>query len=348
MITSSATRRWRIHRNNCSGTRAAVVGVVAALSGAGIALTLAAGPAGAQTTAAPPQPGVTLGVAGEGNQRLDMFYTGTDHQVWMVHMSPMGQNIPEPLGGRLIGGPAAMWIPPGTFPIGGLAVFGRGTDNALWWRHQTSSGWSRWASLGGRLTSKPTATLGGPSAPSAVLVFARGTDGALWARVMHGNTKGGVEWISWARLGGRLLAGTAPAAASNGSGLFAAVVGTDHAVWVDQYPAGGPGFAWHSIGGRTTASPGLAAPSQTAVVAFARGTTANAAWYKEFLGHTPGVTAGWHSLGGRLTSGVTALTQKEGSVYGATSVFALGPDNLAWMDSGIWPALTGWTHVRVG
>lgn len=259
---------------------------------------------------------------------------------------PNGANVPDPLGGKLIGGPAAVWIPPGTLPIGGLAVFGRGTDNRLWWRHQTSSGWSAWASLGGRLTSKPTANVGGALAPGAVAVFARGTDGAVWGRALHGNTMGGVEWTPWVSLGGRLLAGTAPASAGNDSGLFIAAVGTDRAVWVAEELVG-KGLSWQSVGGRTTVDPGVASPSASAVVAFARGTD-NAAWYKEFFGHTGGVTAGWHSLHGKLTSGVSALTQHEGSQFGATSVFALGSDNRAWMDTGTWPALTGWQLVRVG
>jgi hypothetical protein len=199
-------------------------------------------------------------VAGEGNERLDMFYTGTDRQVWMVHMSPMGQNIPVSLGGQLIGGPAAVWISPGTFrTVGGLAVFGRGTDNALWWRHQTSSGWSAWASLSGSLTSKPTLNIGGALAPAAVVVFARGTDCAVWDRVLHGNSMGGVVWQGWGSIRSRLLAGTAPASVGNDSGLFIAVVGTDRAVWVAEELVGQV-LSWHSIGGRTTADPGIASP----------------------------------------------------------------------------------------
>ncbi len=283
---------------------------LAVLAGVGTALALAAGPAGAQTTQAPPKPGVTLGVAGEGNERLDMFYTGTDRQVWMVHMSPMGQNIPESLGGHLTGGPAAVYLLPGGQIPSGFMVFGRGTDNRLWWRHQTSSGWSSWTSLGGNLTSKPTATIGGAMAPGAVAVFARGADGAVWGRAVHGTPSGGLAWTPWFSLGGRLLAGTAPAAASNDSGSFLATVGQ-------------------------------------AAVAFVRGTD-NAGWYNEFLGQTAGVTAGWHSLHGTLTSGVTAFTQAEGSVLGPTSVFALGSDSRAWIDTGTWPSLTGWQPVRVG
>ncbi len=346
MITSTLTKRWpRAGREWHLPGRRTFAGLVAATSCGTLALALTAGPAGAQTSPVPPQPGATLGVAGEGNERLDMFYTGTDRQVWMVHMSPMGQNVPAPLGGRLIGGPAAVWVQPGGLSSTAmLVVFGRGTDNALWWIHQTASGWSRWASLGGVLTSTPTAAAE-PSQGSFLLVEARGSNGAVWNRTLQGPRR---IWEPWNSIGGRLLPGTAPALAINGGGLFAAAVGTDRAVWVAEDRYGGPGFVWHSIGGRTTASPGIATPAESgAVVAFARGTD-NAAWYKEFFGHTAGVTAGWHSLGGRLTSGVTALTRQEALQFGPTSVFALGRDNRAWMDSGTWPALTGWQLVRVG
>ncbi len=48
------------------------------------------------------------------------------------------------------------------------------------------------------------ASLGG----AAYAVFVRGTDGAVWERVFDG-----LKWLAWTRLGGQLLAGTAPAAA---------------------------------------------------------------------------------------------------------------------------------------
>ena len=355
MITSpqraerAPAKRWpSAGRVGCLLRQAKPIRALALLTGVGAAVALGAGPAGAQTAPAPPKPGVTLGVAAEGNERLDMFYTGTDGQVWMVHMSPMGQNIPEPLGGHLIGGPAAVSIPPGElYPAGAMAVFGRGTDNKLWWSHQTSSGWSRWTSLGGSLSSKPTVyatpTFGG-AASSEVMVFARGTDGAVWGRTEYARPG---QWSPWGSIGGRLLPGTAPAVVGNASGLFVAAAGADRAVWVAISRPGGPGFVWHSIGGRTTASPGISAPSDEAVVAFARGAD-NAGWSNEFFGQTAGVPAGWQSLHGALTSGVTAITQQEAQVVGPTSVFALGLNNKAWMDSGTWPSLTGWQQVRVG
>jgi hypothetical protein len=76
-------------------------------------------------------------------------------------------------------------------------------------------------------------------------------------------------------------------------------------------------------------------------VALVRG-AGNAAWYNEFFGRPAAVATGWHSLQGGLTSGVTAITQREGMRYWRTSVLVLGTDNQPWMKSGTWPALSGW------
>jgi M6 family metalloprotease-like protein len=286
----------------------------------------------------PPQPGATLGLAAEETERLDMYYTGTGRQVWVVHLSPMGENIPAGLGGTLKGGPAAASA---TTPIQ-QPVFGRGTDDQLWWKATQTSAWKP---LGGRLTSKPSAVF--DAVHQELWVVVRGTDGAVWYRVGHVTPAGAVTWDPWRTLGGRVLQGTAPTVTVSASyGVVAAAVGTDHAVWVN-YPSASGARTWRSIGGRASADPALAAPSATTVVAFVCGTD-HAAWYMEFLGHTAGVTAGWHSLGGRLTSGVTALTATQGPAFGDTSVFALGTDNRAWSNRGKWPALTGWQRVRVG
>jgi hypothetical protein len=338
MITSSTTRRWRIRRNHGSGKRAALLGAVAALSGAGIAVTLAAGPAGAQTAAAPPQPGATLSVTG---LSTSFFFTGTDRQ---AYLSDMSSSMREPLGGQLIGGPAAVMLPAGdASPFGACAVFGRGTNNQLWWNQVRGDGPSRWERLGGVLTSKPNAVVG--PGGNTVRVFARGADGAVWYRAGHATSDHRVVWDSWASMGGRLLPGTAPVAVWDGG--YVAAVGIDHAVWV-SYASPDGRRSWHSIGGSTTSDPGLATPATGAVVAFARGTTANAAWYNEFRGHSAGVTAGWHTLGGRLTSGLTAITVQRGSRFGETVVMALGPHSKVMIDTGTWPELSGWTLVPIG
>jgi hypothetical protein len=347
MITSFLARRWwgasrRRHPSRISATR-----LLAVLAGGGTALALAAGPASAQPAPAPPMPGVTLGAAISPDLvTRDLVYTGTDHQVWSVDLSNMSQNVPQSLGGKIVGGPSAAWVSPGTLsPTGGLAVFGRGPDNRLWWRHQTSSGWSRWASLGGTITSRPTAAYWQGPESGILGVFARGADGAVWGRVEY-HVSGHTAWTSWSSYGGHLLTGTGPAVAFTHGRIFLAAVGTDRAVWVRHNSPSG-WRPWHSIGGHTTVVPALATPADGVVVAFARGTT-NTASYNEFHGQTAGVTAGWHSIGGTLTSGLTAIPNQVESAAAATSVFALGPDHQPWVDTGTWPALTGWQQVHIG
>jgi hypothetical protein len=77
-------------------------------------------------------PGATLGAA----VSLDMtgpglVYAGTDHHVWCVDLSNMSQHIPRSLGGTIVGGPAATWLPRGTLSRTGGGFFGRGPHNHL-------------------------------------------------------------------------------------------------------------------------------------------------------------------------------------------------------------------------
>jgi gamma-D-glutamyl-L-lysine dipeptidyl-peptidase len=292
-----------------------------------------------------PAPGLTLGAAGNGSQPPRLFYADSGGQVWMQDLAAGGS--PVSLGGHLVGGPAAVWVPAGSpFSAGAFVVFGRGLDSALWWTYQTATGWSGWASLGGRITSKPTAyaTPTSGSSTIAAAMYVRGADGAVWFRALDRVPASLPTWEPWRSLGGRLLPGTSPAAAQASGGVFVAAVGTDKALWVATSPSGGPGSVWHSLGGQTTSDPAVAVPGQSPMigVAFVRGVD-NKAWYNELSGQTAGVTPGWHSLGGQLTSGVTAAPTTAGGPQGLTYLFALGADNQAWMRSGTWPALRGWT-----
>ena len=347
MITSFLAKRWLGASRRRRPSAIWVTRLLAALAGGGAALALAAGPASAQPAPAPPMPGVTLGAAISPDLVTpDLVYTGTDHQVWSVDLSNTSQHVPESLGGKISGGPAAAWVSPGTLsPTGGLAVFGRGTGNHLWWRDLASSGGSGWASLGGTITSRPAAAYWqGPD--SGILgVFARGADGAVWGRVEY-HVSGHTAWTSWSSYGGHLLAGTSPAVAFTHGRIFLAAVGTDRAIWVRHNSPSG-WRPWHSIGGHTTMDPALATPADGVVVAFARG-SAGAASYNEFHGQTTGVTAGWHPIGGALTSGLTAIPNQVESAKATTSVFALGADHQPWVDTGTWPALTGWQQVHIG
>lgn len=286
-----------------------------------------------------PQPGLALSVA-QDNTWSYLFYTGRNGQVWQVRLVDVPHRSPGSMGGKLIGGPAAVWVPPGTLPISGHVIFGRGTDNRLWWRHQARIGWTAWAPLGGVLTSRPAVTMGGSLDPNSLSVFVRGSDGAVWFRTLHGTPEPGqLQWTPWTRLGGNLLPGTAPAATSNAAGLFVAATGTDHAVWVRQRLAGPTFGPWHSIGGKTAAEPGITSPAPQAVTAFIRGTD-NVAWSNEFFGSTTGVMPGWNSLHGKLTSAVTAVPRP---LQSRDTVFALGTDNLPWARG--WPAGPAWELV---
>ena len=92
---------------------------------------------------------------------------------------------------------------------------------------------------------------------------------------------------------------------------------------------------WTSLGGRVSGSIGQAAPANGAAgIVYAR-SSGNALRFNEFAGTTAGVTRGWHSLGGRVTSGVSAVFA---TANGTTWAVALGADGHIWANSGVWPA----------
>jgi hypothetical protein len=279
---------------------------------------------------ASPRPGDTPAVSATGLRSgvlANLFYTGTDGHAYAVGLPPSGSAAS--FGGRLIGGPATTT---GT-------LFGRGTDNALWqYEGSSHQAFDVWASLGGGLTSRPGAAAGALSVRGgqSLDLVVRGTDGAVWDREFNVAT---VTWRAWMSLGGRVLAGTGPAAVNVGGTLYVLAVGTDHALWVKHSTDGTHWSAWRSLGGRVIGDVGAATPVAGAGVAFVRGTN-NAAWYNEFAGATEGVTPGWHTLGGTLTSGVGAGS----AAGGMTWAVVLSTDNHVWQCTGTWPALH-WSRV---
>lgn len=281
----------------------------------------------------PPMPGYTPATA-IGIDIFETYYTGTDHRVY----EKMGAGLV--LGGRLIGGPGA---------ADGEIVFGRGTDNALWQAFGPSNaGPSRWRSLGGRLTSRPgvAPSAGAVTNGQSLDVVVRGADGAVWDRRCIFR-QSGLAVRPWRSLGGRVLAGSGPAAVKVGGTLYVLAVGTDQAVWVKKTTDGTHWSSWRRLGARVKGDLGAASPVRGVGIVFARGTD-NAAWYNQFAGKTAGITPGWHSLGGRLTSGVGAA----GSIGGIAgspptdniSVVAMGTDNRIMTRGGIWPKLRPWGH----
>lgn len=303
--------------------------LTAAASGGGQAAPQIAGPApgvtmsaasGAVTSAGPPVP-------------TYLAYTGTDEAVYVRTITAPAAP-PIALGGRLIGGPGATVTATGTVePQPELTVFGRGTDNAVWWRHHTATGWTRWQSLGGQVASNPAAVVGMTQQFGALSVFAAAPGGGIWYRVWTRN-----GWRPWTALGGeRALRGTGP----GGSQAAFALAGIEQHVWI--YGSTGTSNSFVDFGGRTTANPGTTFMGTNGgiLVAFARGTD-NALWYRASLLPPPLAPGGlWRSLGGRLTSGVTATTGTSGVTY----VFVLGTDNRIWMRAGALPNLGGWTRL---
>jgi hypothetical protein len=309
--------------------RARLRALVAAFAGTGAAAVLAAGlavrPASAAAAPPPPAHGVTPGSAVVGSDSI-LAYTATDSSVWVdnltTHQFTAG-------GGRLTTGPAAMADSTSLF------LFGRGTDGALWENAcNLFNLCGSWGSLGGVITSQPAAVLRGSNVAN-YSVYARGGDGALWGR-----DRSATGWGPWYPLGGQLLSGTGPSAAYLG-GTYVLVVGTNRQLYIKE--VGVTGFV--PVGGQTTATPALTAvPSAqnlpAALLGLARGTD-NAGHYHRFLSTSPG----WHAIGGRLTTGLSASTQILATIP-MTLTFGLGTDNRIWENIGTWgaypPDFNGW------
>jgi hypothetical protein len=281
-------------------------------------------PAAAAAVAAPAA-GVAPGIAwsGMGNDAL-LFYTGSDGHAYFAGLpSP----TVAPAGGSLIGGPGPVFVPPGALggTSGGVLVFARGANSALY----VSGGPEMWSPLGGRLTSRPSAAAGVLGTVETIDVAVRGADGGAW--LDHLTTSS----ATWLNLGGLVRAGTAPAAVNVGGTLYVLVVGNDHAVWVKNTTDGSHWSGWTSLGGLLSGELGAATPSAGAGIVYARGAD-KSLWFNEFAGTTTGVTPGWHSAFGVITSGPGAGSAGNGT--GPTWAVALGTDGHIWANSGVWPA----------
>ena len=293
---------------------------IAALAGLGIV------PASATSAAAAPPrpaPGLTPGAVYVSPAENDVFYTATDRTVWVKNLA--NGALARVGNGLLASGPSAI------YDGSTVVVFGEGTDHKLWRAvRQGTGGYGNWELLGGAITAQPAA-VAAPLRPG-YLVFVRGADGAVYQASGTSSTHG---TASFTRVGGRVLAGTGPAAAYERIGAAArgqamprppasestsvAVVGTDRALYVTAigyFPISGQ---WQPAGGQTTASPALTLyQANGSLLAVVRGTS-NAAYYRSVRS-----AGGWTSIGGRLNSGLVAtIDGRTGTAY----VYALGTDN---------------------
>ena len=288
------------------------------MAGAGLATALVAGATSAgAAVAAAPAGGTAPGGTYVGNS-LVMAYTGTDHT---VVVKDLANRRAFNVGGNLIAAPAL--APSGS----NVLIFGPGTNHQLYYKQCTLAGsCTGWVSLGGSVTSKAGAVFQGPNVAD-YSVYARGGNGAVWGRT---HTTAG--WSAWHSYGGKLYGGTGPAAADL-NGTYLLVVGTNKQLYIAH--AGVTGFS--AAGGQTTASPGLAAVPG-ALIGVARGTN-NVGYYHRFLNTSPG----WHSLGGKFTSGLTVAGLAGTST---TSTLGLGTDSNVYASTQGWttypPSQSGW------
>ncbi|HEY2238065.1 MAG TPA: hypothetical protein VGI21_04705 [Streptosporangiaceae bacterium] len=299
---------------------------LSALLAAGATAGLVSTAASAATTPSPAA-GIAPGAAVVGSTRV-VGYTATDGSVQLKNLST---GAVTPAGGHLVSAPQL-------FAVGStLLIFGQaGNDQLMETSCTLIGGCGAWTSLGGRITAKPSAAVSGPAAEQ-YSVYARGQDSAVWTRQ---HTQSG--WGAWHSLGGQLLHGTGPAAAYvTSDGPYVMVVGENQELYLQ-----GPGqTGFTAVGGRTSSTPALNADPDAqnvpaALVGFARGTD-NAAWYHRFNASAPG----WHSLGGRLTTGPAALLRVQATIP-ENDVYALGTDNQIYENIVDWgaatPGVSGW------
>jgi hypothetical protein len=288
------------------------------------AVGLAAGSVTAASAAPlPPAAGVTpAAVSGPGISTTAFFYTAANGTVWT---KPEVGTATQVSDGRVAGAVSGLWNG------SSVVLFGEGSDHALWYTTGKGTSWSRWASLGGTLTSAPGAVFRGSAAVYAV--FVRGGNGAVWAR-----DHSSAGWGPWHSEGGNLLGGTAPSAAYFGTITYILAVGTNKQLYLAE--AGLTGFL--PVGGLTTATPALTtAPG--ALVGFVRGTD-SVAYFHRFLSTSPG----WHSMGGRFTSGLGAANVAIGGSF--TYTVGLGANSQVYLDGGNWsfgypPHFLGWSPI---
>lgn len=210
----------------------------------------------------------------------EVFYRGWDGSLFSRTVVNGFWSTATPLGGRIVGPPAAAVI--GSDVV--LVV--RSPYNGLRVRIRTAGNWSGWYGLGKTVTAAPAVTAW---RNGRVDVFARGPDDLLYTRTLNRTT----ATTSWQRLSTTGVA-TGPAAVATGLGkLTVLVTGVGGSV-LRRTLDGGAWSNWNSLGGVTYNAPAVAAvPGTTTVLALMRGT--NGQLYSQRL---PG--RGWRAQGGHL------------------------------------------------
>ncbi len=212
----------------------------------------------------------------DGTQRLDVFATGLNQNVYHRWRQGSKWSAWENLGFRSTASPTVMSTGPRQ-----LSLFARGTDGALWTKRFDGI-WRPWTRLGGGLSSSPTAT--GGTDPR---VGVRGTNGYLYQ--MHIDA-GGHPTTGFVSAGYGIC--SAPGLAGSPPWQSVSYVRSDRATDVRMngitYPLGGAVLGSVAM---------LVGTSPLGFAAFGRGTTSNLYMFDARRGV---VGAGWKNLGGIL------------------------------------------------
>ncbi|AKF85453.1 hypothetical protein MFUL124B02_12885 [Myxococcus fulvus 124B02] len=243
-------------------------------------------------------------VASWGPNRMDVFTTDLNGQLWQTFWTGSAWSAMSPLGGTLLSTPAAV-----SRDANRIDVFGRGTDNAIHQKSWNGSAWSNWSSLGGTSASGPTVASWDANRMD---VFVRRADNQLWQAYWTGST-----WYSWFSLGGDIRSD--PAAVSWGPGridVFAR--GADNSI-VQKSWNGTAWTGWTSLGGSFISAPAVASQDANRLDVFARSAD-NSLHINSWNGAS---WSGWKWLGGEVNGFPGAVSKAPGQV----DVFYIGPAN---------------------
>ena len=208
------------------------------------------------------------GATGNGASRIDLFWRGSDNQLYHGVWNGSSWSAAAALGGVLTSGADAS-LRPGT--PSHVDVWVAGSDHQLYHKWSDDGGvtFGAWQALGGYLTSDARAV---SWSATRVDVFVRGSDNQLY----HKWWSAGSPWSQWQALGGIL--NSAPDVTSCAVGhLDVFVLGSDNGLWHRGWN-GSSWSGWQSLGGTWTSSPSAQCrPGTSTIDLFERGTN-NAIW----------------------------------------------------------------------
>jgi GH25 family lysozyme M1 (1,4-beta-N-acetylmuramidase) len=265
--------------------------------------------------------GPRLSAVAQADGTVDVFWKGTDNNLWHKYYAGGTWNGPQNLGGGPLGSnPVAV-----TSTVGVVDVFWKGTDNNLWHEYYAGGAWNGPQNLGGGpLGSTPVAV---GQYDGTVDVFWRGTDNNLWHEYYAGGGWNGPQSLGAGPLG------SDPVAVTSVPGVVDVFwKGTDNNLWHEYY-AGGTWNGPQNLGAGPLGSDPVAVTSSQGVVdVFWKGTDNNL-WHKFYAN---GAWNGPQNLGGGpLGSAPVAAGQPVGTV----DVFWVGTDSNLWHEyyaNGAW------------